>query len=70
VLNRSALNGIDVNLDVFNTLMINNKAIGFGANPTQAARLHRQRHYNVHIEGTIICPNSAREGRPCLVRGR
>jgi hypothetical protein len=56
---------------VFNTLMINNRAIGFGANPAQAgttgggsggAIYTDGDNYNVLIAGTVIRRNSAREG--------
>jgi hypothetical protein len=69
--NGGALSSIDVNWDVFNTLMINNRAIGFGANPAQAgtpgggsggAIYTDGDNYNVLIEGTVIRGNSAREG--------
>jgi hypothetical protein len=69
--NGGALSSIDVNWDVFNSLMINNRAIGFGANPAQAgtpgggsggALYTDGDNYNVLIEGTVIRGNSAREG--------
>ena len=69
--NGGALSSIDVNWDVFNSLMINNKAIGFGANPAKAgtpgggsggAIYTDGDNYNVLIEGTVIRRNSAREG--------
>jgi hypothetical protein len=69
--NGGALSSIDVNWDVINSLMINNKAIGFGANPAQSgtqgggsggAIYTDGDNYNVLIEGTVIRGNSAREG--------
>ncbi len=69
--NGGALSSIDVNWDVFNSLMINNRAIGFGANPAQSgtpgggsggAIYTDGDNYNVLIEGTVIRGNSAREG--------
>jgi hypothetical protein len=68
--NRGALSSIDVNWDVINSLMVNNKAIGFGANPAQSgtpgggsggAIYTDGDNYNVLIEGTVIRGNSARE---------
>jgi len=69
--NGGALSSIDVNWDVYNSLMINNKAIGFGANPAQSgtpgggsggAIYTDGDNYNVLIAGTVIRRNSAREG--------
>jgi hypothetical protein len=69
--NGGALSSIDVNWDVFNSLMVSNKAIGFGANPAQTgtpgggsggAIYTDGDNYNVLIEGTVIRRNSAREG--------
>ena len=69
--NGGALSSIDVNWDVFNSLMTNNRAIGFGANPAQAgtpgggsggAIYTDGDNYNVLIEGTVIRSNTAREG--------
>jgi hypothetical protein len=69
--NGGALSSIDVNWDVINSLMINNEAIGFGANPAQSgtpgggsggAIYTDGDNYNVLIEGTVIRGNSAREG--------
>jgi hypothetical protein len=69
--NGGALSSIDVNWDVFNSLMINNRAIGFGANPAQTgtpgggsggAIYTDGDNYNVLIAGTVIRRNSAREG--------
>jgi hypothetical protein len=69
--NGGALSSIDVNWDVFNSLMLNNRAVGFGANPAQAgtpgggsggAIYTDGDNYNVLVEGTIIRGNSAREG--------
>jgi hypothetical protein len=69
--NGGALSSIDVNWNVYNSLMINNRAIGFGANPAQAgtsgggsggAIYTDGDNYNVLIAGTVIRRNSAREG--------
>jgi hypothetical protein len=69
--NGGALSSIDVDWDVINSLMVNNKAIGFGANPAQSgtpgggsggAIYTDGDNYNVLIEGTVIRGNSAREG--------
>jgi hypothetical protein len=69
--NGGALSSIDVNWDVYNSLMINNKAIGFGANPAQSgtpgggsggAIYTDGDNYNVLIAGTVIRRDSAREG--------
>jgi hypothetical protein len=69
--NGGALSSIDVNWDVYNSLMINNRAIGFGANPAQSgtpgggsggAIYTDGDNYNVLIAGTVIRRNSAREG--------
>jgi len=69
--NGGALSSIDVNWDVYNSLMINNKAVGFGANPAQAdtpgggsggAIYTDGNNYNVLVAGTVIRRNSAREG--------
>ena len=69
--NGGALSSIDVNWDVFNSLMINNRAIGFGANPAQSgtagggsggAIYTDGDNYNVLIAGTVIRRNTAREG--------
>ena len=69
--NGGALSSIDVNWDVLNSLMINNKAIGVGANPAQAgtpgggsggAIYTDGDNYNVLIAGTVIRRSSAREG--------
>jgi hypothetical protein len=69
--NGGALSSIDVNWDVYNSLMINDRAIGFGANPAQSgtpgggsggAIYTDGDNYNVLIAGTVIRRNSAREG--------
>ena len=69
--NGGALSSIDVNWDVFNSLMINNRAVGLGANPAQSgtagggsggAIYTDGDNYNVLIAGTVIRRNSAREG--------
>ena len=68
VFNGGALSSIDVNWDVFNSLMINNRAVGFGANPAQSgtagggsggAIYTDGDNYNVLIAGTVIRRNSA-----------
>jgi hypothetical protein len=73
--NGGALSSIDVNWDVINSLMINNRAIGLGANPAQSgtpgggsggAIYTDGDDYNVLIEGTVIRGNSAREGGGCI----
>ena len=57
--------------DVFNSVMTNNRAVGFGANPAQSgtagggsggAIYTDGDNYNVLIAGTVIRRNSAREG--------
>ena len=69
--NGGALSSIDVNWNVINSLMINNRAVGFGANPAASgtpgggsggAIYTDGDNYNVLIEGTVIRRNSAREG--------
>jgi hypothetical protein len=69
--NGGALSSIDVNWDVLNSLMINNKAIGWGANPASpgtpgggsgGAIYTDGDNYNVLIAGTVIRHNNAREG--------
>ena len=69
--NGSALSSIASSWDVFNSVMTDNKAIGWGANPANpgtpgggsgGAIYTDGDNYNVLIEGTIIRNNSAREG--------
>lgn len=69
--NGSALSSIQTNWDVFNSVMTDNRAIGWGANPSSpgtpgggsgGAIYTDGNSYNVLIEGTIISNNSAREG--------
>jgi hypothetical protein len=69
--NGGALSSISVQWDVFNSLFINNKAIGWGANPAPASTggggsggviYNDGTDYNTLIAGTIMRDNSAREG--------
>ena len=69
--NGAALSGLYANFYVTNSLLTANKAIGWGANPTQAgtpgggsggAIYTDGDHYNLVIEGTVIRDNTAREG--------
>ena len=69
--NGSALSSIASSWDVFNSVMTDNKAIGWGANPASprtpgggsGGAVHTDGdNYNVLIEGTVIRGNSAREG--------
>lgn len=69
--NGSALSSIDTSWDVVNSVMSDNKAIGWGANPAQpgtrgggsgGAIYTDGDNYNVLVEGSIINDNSAREG--------
>ena len=69
--NGSALSSIDTSWDIFNSVMTDNKAIGWGANPARqgtpgggsgGAIYTDGNNYNVLIEGSIISNNSAREG--------
>jgi hypothetical protein len=69
--NGSALSSIDVSWYVTNSVMINNNAIGFGANPARpgtpgggsgGAIYTDGDNYNVVIVGTVIRGNNAREG--------
>ena len=68
--NGGALSSIDVNWDVFNSLMINNRAIGLGPTRPRPERpgggsggaiYTDGDDYNVLIAGTVIRHNSARE---------
>jgi hypothetical protein len=69
--NGAALSSISVQWDVFNSLFINNKAIGWGANPAApgtrgggsgGAIYNDGTDYNTLIAGTIMHDNIAREG--------
>jgi hypothetical protein len=69
--NGGALSSIASSWDVLNSVMTDNKAIGWGANPASrgtpgggsgGAIYTDGDNYNVTIEGTIIRNNSAREG--------
>lgn len=69
--NGGALSGLYANFDVINSLMTDNKAIGWGANPAHTgtpgggsggAIYTDGNHYNLIIDGTVIRYNSAREG--------
>jgi hypothetical protein len=69
--NGGALSGLYANFDVINSLMADNKAIGWGANPAHTgtpgggsggAIYTDGNHYNLIIDGTVIRYNSAREG--------
>jgi hypothetical protein len=69
--NGAALSGLDANFDVTNSLLIANKAIGWGANPARprtpgggsgGAIYTDGDHYNLIIDGTVMRGNSAREG--------
>jgi hypothetical protein len=69
--NGSALSSIDSSWDIINSVMTDNKAIGWGANPPQpgtrgggsgGAIYTDGDNYNVLIDGSIINDNYAREG--------
>jgi hypothetical protein len=69
--NGSALSSLDSSWDVINSVMTDNEAIGWGANPAKpgtpgggsgGAIYTDGDDYNVLIEGTAIRNNSAREG--------
>jgi hypothetical protein len=69
--NGGALSSIDVSWDVTNSMMINNRAIGWGANPARrgtpgggsgGAIYTDGDNYNVVVAGTVIRGNNAREG--------
>jgi hypothetical protein len=69
--NGGALSSIATNWDVINSVMTENKAIGWGANPARpgtpgggsgGAIYTDGDNYNVLVEGSIISNNSAREG--------
>lgn len=69
--NGAALSGLYANFYVINSLMTNNKAIGFGANPAPkgsagggsgGAIYTDGNHYNLVIAGTAMSGDTAREG--------
>jgi hypothetical protein len=69
--NGAALSGLYANFYVINSLMTDNKAIGWGANPAKSgtpgggsggAIYTDGDHYNLVIDGSLIEDNSAREG--------
>ncbi len=69
--NGGALSGLDANFDVTNSLLMGNKAIGWGANPAHSgtpgggsggAIYTDGNHYNLIIDGTVMRDNGAREG--------
>jgi hypothetical protein len=69
--NGSALSSINSSWDVLNSVMTDNQAIGWGANPAKpgtpgggsgGAIYTDGENYNVLVEGSIISNNSAREG--------
>src|SRR5580700_2202222 len=69
--NGAALSGLYANFDVTNSLLMGNKAIGWGANPARrgtpgggsgGAIYTDGDHYNLIIDGTFMRDNSAREG--------
>jgi hypothetical protein len=69
--NGAALSGLYANFDVTDSLLADNKAIGWGANPARrgtpgggsgGAIYTDGDHYNLFIDGTVIRDNSAREG--------
>ena len=69
--NGGALSGLDANFDVTNSLLMGNKAIGWGANPARrgtpgggsgGAIYTDGNHYNLFIDGTVLRDNGAREG--------
>ena len=69
--NGAALSGLFANFVVINSLLTNNKAIGWGANPAQpgtpgggsgGAIYTDGAHYNLIIDGTAMSGNTAREG--------
>ena len=69
--NGAALSGLYANFDVINSLLTNNKAIGWGANPASSgtpgggsggAIYTDGDHYNLIIDGTAMSGNTASEG--------
>jgi hypothetical protein len=69
--NGAALSGLFANFSVINSLMTNNKAVGFGANPAGSgtagggsggAIYTDGDSYNLTIAGTAMSGNTAREG--------
>jgi hypothetical protein len=69
--NGAALSSISVQWSVFNSLFVNNKAIGWGANPAASgtrgggsggAIYNDGKNYNTLVAGTVMRYNNAREG--------
>lgn len=69
--NGGALSGLYANFDVINSLLTDNKAIGWGANPAKAgtpgggsggAIYTDGDQYNLGVTGTVMRGNTAREG--------
>ena len=70
--NGGALGGLHANFDVINSLMIGNKAIGWGGNPAPSGTQEKSYSggaictdgvaFNLLIDDTIISDNRAREG--------
>jgi hypothetical protein len=69
--NGGALSSISVQWDVLNSVFTNNEAIGWGANPASSgtpgggsggAIYTDGANYDVHVEGTVMTDNVAREG--------
>ena len=66
--NGAALSGLFANFDVINSLLTDNKAIGWGANPgtpgggSGGAIYTDGDQYNLTIDGTVMTGNTAREG--------
>jgi hypothetical protein len=69
--NGGALSGLYANFDVFDSVLTNNQAIGWGANPASkgtsgggsgGAIYTDGNHYNLIIDGTSMSGNRAREG--------
>jgi hypothetical protein len=69
--NGAALSSISVQWDVFNSVFVNNRAVGWGANPAQSgtpgggsggAIYNDGADYDTLVAGTIMRDNTAREG--------
>ena len=69
--NGAALSGLYANFVIINSLLTNNKAIGWGQNPAQSgtpgggsggAIYTDGAHYNLIVDGTAMSGNTAREG--------
>ena len=69
--NGAALSGLFANFDVINSLLTDNKAIGWGANPAKpgtpgggsgGAIYTDGARYNLIVDGTAMSGNTAREG--------